>query len=562
MALMQSQGGGRGKKMLWVKRVVLLLVLLYLIQIFFFFLKPEEHPVKPLNTRLSAATPRQQRGKPWPQLSSLTSWTVNPDLSADSCEAFFGNGFTQAFTLLDPGPQIRARGGSDTAVRSRRMQQVGGSWRQVKDAVDEQEAQVRKRNKVYQPPPRGSLFQCFYSERLRTSICEGTNMVMYPKRIKMSKGGEPLESVIGRNEEEELPYFTPGAFEVMVPETEERRALFNKTMLDRLIPVEQIAQHTMHHLFEQVRTVPVDEVVCAERVSTPTIIVTRFEYANLFHTVTDWYNAYITSRITNLKRRPRLIFVDGHCKSPMDDAWKAMFSGVHFARHLTGPVCFDHLIFSPLGYNSPFFKALDLDLTCRGCAPEDISSNPRHLTARVREFGEFLSAAFNMTPEIMPPKGDSILKVLFVRREDYLAHPRHSGKPESRLSNEIEVLEALRSWASSRSGYEKVSITVVEGLFAHLTFTEQLKEIRESSIIVGAHGAGLSHLLFSRPQKTAILELMSPYYMRPHFQFMSQWMGIEYHKIEMTSSEVDCSEVTRRIDQIFLGMLRKEGGIL
>lgn len=51
-----------------------------------------------------------------------------------------------------------------------------------------------------------------------------------------------------------------------------------------------------------------------QRVSTPTVIVTRFEYANLFHTVTDWYNAYITSRITNLKKRPLLIFVDGHCK--------------------------------------------------------------------------------------------------------------------------------------------------------------------------------------------------------------------------------------------------------
>lgn len=239
-----------------------------------------------------------------------------------------------------------------------------------------------------------------------------------------------------------------------------------------------------------------------------------------------------------------------------------MFSGVHFARHLTGPVCFDHLIFSPLGYNSPFFKGLDLDLSCRGCAPEAISDNPRHLTARVREFGEFFTAALNMTSEIMPPKDNSILKVLFVRREDYLAHPRHSGKPESRLSNEIEVLEALRSWATSRSGHKKVSITVVEGLFAHMTISEQLKEIRESSIIVGAHGAGMSHLLFSRPQKTAVLELMSPYFVRPHFEVMSQWMGIEYHKIEMTSSEVDCSEVTRRIDQIFLGILRKQGGLL
>lgn len=251
-------------------------------------------------------------------------------------------------------------------------------------------------------------------------------------------------------------------------------------------------------------------------------------------------------------------------QSPMDDAWKAMFSGVHFARHLTGPVCFDHLIFSPLGYNSPFFKGLDLGLSCRGCAPEDIANNPRHHTARVREFGEFFTSAFNRTSESTVPVTDSsIVKVLFVRREDYLAHPRHTGKPESRLSNEVEVLQALQTWASSRSGtkavngHKKLSITIVNGLLAHMTLDEQLKEVRESAIIVGAHGAGLSHLLFCRPEKTAILELVSPYFVRPHFEVMSQWMGIEYHKIEMASPAADCSEVTRRIDQIFLGLHRK-----
>lgn len=253
----------------------------------------------------------------------------------------------------------------------------------------------------------------------------------------------------------------------------------------------------------------------------------------------------------------------------MDDAWKAMFSGVHFARHLTGPVCFDHLIFSPLGYNSPFFKGLDLDLSCRGCAPEDIASNPRHKTARVREFGEFFTAAFNRSSSTTTTESSvhrmddsAVVKVLFVRREDYLAHPRHTGKPESRLSNELEVLQALQSWASARSGTKvvdnkKLSITVVNGLLAHMTLDEQLKEVRESAIIVGAHGAGLSHLLFCRPEKTAILELVSPYFVRPHFEVMSQWMGLEYHKIEMSSPAADCSEVTRRIDQIFLGLHRK-----
>lgn len=51
-----------------------------------------------------------------------------------------------------------------------------------------------------------------------------------------------------------------------------------------------------------------------QRVLTPTVIVTCFEYANLFLTAADWYNAYITSRVTNLLKRPRVVLVDGHCE--------------------------------------------------------------------------------------------------------------------------------------------------------------------------------------------------------------------------------------------------------
>lgn len=49
-------------------------------------------------------------------------------------------------------------------------------------------------------------------------------------------------------------------------------------------------------------------------VDEPTLLVTRFEYANLFHTVTDWYSAYVSSRVTNLPNLPNVVFVDGHCK--------------------------------------------------------------------------------------------------------------------------------------------------------------------------------------------------------------------------------------------------------
>lgn len=241
-----------------------------------------------------------------------------------------------------------------------------------------------------------------------------------------------------------------------------------------------------------------------------------------------------------------------------------MFSGINLARHLSGPVCFDHLIFAPLGYNTPLFRGLNLGISCNGCSAMDIKKDPKYSMARMREFSEMFVASFNLTSHATSTKDSSDVKVLFVRREDYFAHPRHTGKPESRLSNEEEVLRALESWAISRSGVNSPggmrewNITVVNGLLAHMTMEKQLQEVQESSIIVGAHGAGLSHVLFARPGRTAILELVSPFFARPHFQLMSQWMGTEYHALDMTSSEADCSEVTRRIDEIFLGLVRKK----
>jgi glycoprotein 2-beta-D-xylosyltransferase len=104
------------------------------------------------------------------------------------------------------------------------------------------------------------------------------------------------------------------------------------------------------------------------------------------------------------------------------------------------------------------------------------------------------TSAINLSSATHSPKKPRVAKVLFVRREDYLAHPRHTGKPEPYISNEEEVLDALKTWASQRPSVE-LGVSVVNGLFAHMPMEEQLQEIQESSIIVGAHGAGLAHLL-------------------------------------------------------------------
>uniref|UniRef100_A0A0E0LWL8 Glycosyltransferase 61 catalytic domain-containing protein n=1 Tax=Oryza punctata TaxID=4537 RepID=A0A0E0LWL8_ORYPU len=435
--------------------------------------------------RVRVEAPSSQ--KPWPRLPSYLPWTsgsVRPPPPPHSCEGYFGNGFSR---LVDVLP---ARG--------------GGGW-----------------------------FRCHHSETLRSSICEGGRVRLDPGLIAMSRGGEPLDHVMGRAEEEELPKYEPGALQVEGPPAKRTGPLVEAGFLDAYVPTGGIGMHTMRSLLDSGRVVPPGELHCSQWVEEPTLLVTRFEYANLFHTITDWYSAYVSSRVTDLPNRPNVVFVDGHCKAQLEQTWEAFFSNVTYVKNFSGPVCFRHAVLSPLGYETALFKGLSESFSCEGASAESLREKPDHQkTARLSEFGEMILASFDLLrDDILSSKTSNGLNVLFVRREDYLAHPRHSGKVESRLSNEKEVYDAIEGWAKG----QKCKINVINGLFAHMDMKEQLRAIQEASVVIGAHGAGLTHLVSATPD-TKVLEIISSMYRRPHFALISHWKSLEYHAINLPGS--------------------------
>ncbi|KAL0710244.1 hypothetical protein Bca4012_017222 [Brassica carinata] len=189
-------------------------------------------------------------------------------------------------------------------------------------------------------------------------------------------------------------------------------------MLNEYIQEGGIGRHTMRGLVGSIRAVASDDFVCDEWVEEPTPLVTRFEYANMFHTVTDWYNiAYVSSRVTGLPNRPHVVFVDEHCTTQLEETWTALFSGISFR----------HAILSPLGYETALFKGLSGEIDCNGESARNLWQNLDNTKTagqqknRCRHHQHHpLSTTFS-----------------FVRREDYLAHPRHGGKIQSRLINVV-----------------------------------------------------------------------------------------------------------------------------
>lgn len=232
----------------------------------------------------------------------------------------------------------------------------------------------------------------------------------------------------------------------------------------------------------------------------------------------------------------------------MEETWKALFSSLRYAKDFSGSVCFRHAIFAPLGYETALFKGLTEEIHCTGASAHDLWQNPDDKrTARLSEFGEMIRAAFDLpVNRHRTEKPVSGHNVLVVRREDYLAHPRHRGKVESRLSNEQEVFDSLQTWVSN---HLECKVNLINGLFAHMPMKEQVRAIQDASVIIGAHGAGLTHMVSATP-KTVILEIISSLYRRPHFQLIAQWKGLEYHAINLDGSNAHPSTVINRLSSI------------
>ncbi|KAE8725464.1 Beta-(1,2)-xylosyltransferase [Hibiscus syriacus] len=487
------------KKQRTLLKILLALFALNSISLYFYFASSHHNHHRPLYDHRRDTTAEgfpgiiPHRGphlsKPWPIIPSYLPWSLTSNVAPKSCEAYFGNGFTKVADVVSP----------KAAVRS------GSSW-----------------------------------------------FRMDPEKIKMSRGGEKLEHVIGRTEEEELPEFEDGAFEVEVEGGRsrlKRKKLVGDGFLDQFLPVGNILKHTMRELVRSIVVVVESDFTCQEWVEEPTLLITRFEYANLFHTVTDWYSAFVSSRVTGLPNRPHLVFVDGHCETQLEETWKALFSSLRYAKNFSGPVCFRQAILSPLGYETALFKGLSEDIDCQGASAQELWQSPDdRKTARLSEFGEMIRDAFgfpvNRHHSDKAASGD--YNVLFVRREDYLAHPRHRGKVESRLSNEQEVFDALQSWASNR---QECKVNLINGLFAHMSMKEQVRAIQDASVIVGAHGAGLTHIVSATPN-TVILEIISSFFRRPHFQLIAQWKGLEYQAINLDGSYANPGVVIDRLNKI------------
>jgi hypothetical protein len=223
-----------------------------------------------------------------------------------------------------------------------------------------------------------------------------------------------------------------------------------------------------------------------------------------------------------MKQPHRVVFLDGHAKGGLDDVWTTLFGEYHFIQHLPKGVglCFEHAVFVPAGYKSTLFPDLDRPR----CPRKDFGE----------EFSNFVLQQYNLQ-SVEPIRGN----IVVIDRQPYVSHPRSDPTKFTRQSNNLDKLRAR--------------LETIPGVKVHLvrletmSFGEQLKLIRQAHVLIGNHGAALSHLMFMEKSRSHVIEFTTDYL--DFFTVLAEWKGMN---IEMINLDYDGKLTSDIIERAFI----------
>ncbi|CAF1317380.1 unnamed protein product [Rotaria sordida] len=226
-----------------------------------------------------------------------------------------------------------------------------------------------------------------------------------------------------------------------------------------------------------------------------TIAVNRQDYVNVYHTITDVYTVYLLCCF--FQRNPksvRILFLDAHPKGNLDILWSQMFHSYTRLGHLKN---LSSIFYHELIWSQPQSKS-EIDITkYRRIAPSFFF-----------EFRQHILKQFNINYKINEKLNCQSLNLFFL-------------------------------------------INHFEGL----AIKEQLNTIIQTDIFIGMHGAGLTHVLFMKANRTLIELIPPPGNAGMHYDLMASINNINYYRCLITTESTmttqrifDC--INRKISQM------------
>lgn len=283
-------------------------------------------------------------------------------------------------------------------------------------------------------------------------------------------------------------------------------------------------------------TTPLDACTATERLTT--LVVQRDGFANLYHSSEDFINAYLALAILELSLVDvQIVLADLYPWGPFAAMWQEALGFVHpalsawdlRAKYGTGRVCFDNLVVGIYGPASPFC-IIKYDTHCEG-------------SPLLRSYAHFVIRGLRLHDHVIAAaeaQRSRALRVTWMARGSPVPWPervfcddryfpcalfaygdRHLGRV---VRNNAEVVDGLHALARNTTVAGR-ALVFTETDYNTLPFRKQLAHTIATDILVGPHGAGLTHQMFLGDDASVIELFIDGSSSNRHFHNMARWRG-------------------------------------
>lgn len=191
----------------------------------------------------------------------------------------------------------------------------------------------------------------------------------------------------------------------------------------------------------------------------------------------------------------QVIFLDQHEDGPFVDMW-SLFAKmpIRRLRELNNSEPATDLIIPLSGGSNTLWQGDWVELDCRE-------------SALVKAF---VSRVLHLYDVPTPPRRNKEVVAKFIRRTNF-----------RKLINETELIESVKK------AVPHLHLEIVD--FAAFSFAEQLRIVRETDLLIGVHGAGLTHTMFL-PPGSAVVEILPGDFAHLGFRNLAQMLGHQYYR--------------------------------
>ena len=280
------------------------------------------------------------------------------------------------------------------------------------------------------------------------------------------------------------------------------------------------------------------------------IMTTRYEYANVYWTVTDLYNAFLMLQLYNRTfNNTDLLIFDAHPQTQLDDIFDGVFRRVLRPNDLRGTTRFRNLLQCFQRGKSPMLRQIH--------TPLPLINEFRYQALSALQIQ--LSSLEDRQMRCQAKR----LNVLFIWRRNYVAHPRNPrGMIARKISNEGELLNA------TKQRFPKYNITGKQ--LDKYPVRTQLDIMSKADIMVGMHGAAFGFVVFMQ-EGSGVLE-MWPKGVKEnwHMEYLAKRNGLYYQSWknmdernenrEQKKTRVSAQTVNKIVEELTISVCSKYTG--